>query len=502
MSAPLFWAITLSFLVGVFVRSFYAIDFASLCYFLLLAGAFFALAYLDHSRRTQSLIAACALLAAVLGMARLEFGITTGDPVLESLVNSKVTLVGQVVTEPDERENSTLVQVDVYLASSTHVSAGVQAILPSHALVAYGDTVEVTGTLRHPEAFDTTLGRQFPYPQYLAARGIQYQLSFAQSFTKESGGNPIIRAALWIKKEFERGIEQSLPEPEAALAAGVTVGTKRALGPELTDIFRRVSLTHVIVVSGHHMTVIINALQRVLTIMPRGWQFGTTGFAVVFFILLTGASASAIRAGIMALIAAYARISGREFYAARALVFAACGMVLWNPLILAFDLGFQLSALATLGLIYITPIVERYIQWMTNRWKLREIAATTVGAQIAVTPLLLYQSGILSIVSLPANLLALFPIPLAMFFTCVAALSGLLLGPLAPIFSFPAYILLWYVINVAELLVILPFASYELPAFGPGWLFFLYALLVGITLFLQLRHQMEQNKNHVTIGSE
>src|SRR5690606_22248100 len=109
-----------------------------------------------------------------------------------------------------------------------------------------------------------------------------------------------------------------------------------------------------------------------LEFAPRLLRFGVSGLVVAFFILMTGGAATAVRAGLMALLAVYARTSGRTFLALRALGFACLVMVLWNPYTLLFDPSFQLSALATAGLILFTPLFAAHLTWVSPKWGIRE----------------------------------------------------------------------------------------------------------------------------------
>ena len=163
-------------------------------------------------------------------------------------------------------------------------------------------------------------------------------------------------------------------------------------------------------------------------------------------------------------------------------------MVLWNPYTLLFDPSFQLSALATLGLIVFTPHVAKVLGFIPARMHLREIAASTLATQLTVLPLLLYQSGTLSLVALPANLLALIAVPPAMALSAFASLAGIIAGTLAPFFAFPAYALLSYIISVAEFFASLPFASITLGAFSAWWLLFAYALIGVLAFMLQRKN--------------
>ena len=162
--------------------------------------------------------------------------------------------------------------------------------------------------------------------------------------------------------------------------------------------------------------------------------------------------------------------------AARALLFAGVVMLFFNPLLLAYDPGFQLSFIATLGLIFGAPIVEAWFRFMRPAF-MREVAASTVAAQIAVLPLLLYQNGLFSIVALPANLLVLPVVPAAMLFSAIAGFAGLLAPVIAPLVGFPAYLLLGYITHLVSFAAALPLASVSLPAFPFTLVLLAYALL-------------------------
>ena len=266
---------------------------------------------------------------------------------------------------------------------------------------------------------------------------------------------------------------------------GITAGDKRGLGGDLSETFRIVGLIHIVVLSGYNIMVVIGFIERVFG-WTKLWVRSVLGVCVaIFFALITGLASSSVRAASMAVIATAGKTSGRTYLASRALGVVALLMVLWNPFVLAFDPGFQLSIIATLGLIFISPLFATRLTWITERFQLREIAAATLGTQAAVLPLILYQSGSLSIYSLPANLLALIVVPYSMLLSFIAGVIGTFAGPIAPIIGFPAYILLWYITAVAKFFAWLPFSSVSIPAFPVTWLFIAYAALFCIFAFFQ-----------------
>ncbi|OGG74473.1 hypothetical protein A3A37_01035 [Candidatus Kaiserbacteria bacterium RIFCSPLOWO2_01_FULL_52_36] len=486
------WAVIIGFLSGVFVRSFFLLGSSVVGFTALLAVAGFLFSYIERTKKPL-IILSVALIAFASGILRMNNAVLVGDPELTARLGTEITIEGTVSDEPDVRENGVRISLSadkLMSATSTAIHAGVLVVAPAHTNILYGDRVRATGTLRIPQDFDTGTGRQFNYPEYLAKDGIGYELAFAsvERIVAENEGNILKRGAIWVKQKFLDGLGRSLSEPQAGLAGGITVGAKRGLGAELTDAFKTVGLVHIVVLSGYNITVVMDALWWALAGFPRAFGFAGSAFVAVFFALMTGGAASSVRAAAMALIAITGRMTGRVYLASRALGAVAFAMVLWNPFILAFDPGFQLSALATLGLIWFTPLFISRLSAIPEKFGLREIAATTLGTQIAVLPLLLYQNGQLPIFSLPANLLALVAVPAAMFFSAIAALGGIALGPLAPIVAFPAYVLLSYIIDVAKIFAGLPFSSLAIGAFSAWWMFIAYAVIVGVLIHIHKRN--------------
>lgn len=499
MGARVLWAVVAGFLSGVLARSFLPLSwpFAALC--LLFAATAMWLAY---TQRTRAFVV-CAIACAALGMGilRMDASVLTGDQALNDNLGATVGIEGFVIDEPDVRDSSVHLTIDahtLHVGSTTiPIAARLLAFVPLHTSVVYGDGVHARGTLRLPESFASGEGRMFDYSSYLGKDGIAYQLAFAQAQrTGEYHGNPAKRIAFGVKHALLAGLQRALPEPEAGLAAGITLGDKRSIGSELSEVFQRASLIHIVVLSGYNITVVINAAVRALEWLPRTVRFGVSGAVVVFFILMTGGAATAVRAGLMASLAVYARLTGRTFLALRALGVAALFMIMWNPQTLAFDPSFQLSALATLGLITLTPLFERYATWVPEWFALREIICSTLATQITVLPLLLYQSGNLSLVALPANVLALTAVPAAMGFSAFAALMGVWTGSLAPLFGFPAYALLAYIIGVGQFFAALPFASTVVPAFSV-WI--VAAVYAALFIGLAYRHKNKQSRSGIGI---
>ena len=153
----------------------------------------------------------------------------------------------------------------------------------------------------------------------------------------------------------------------------------------------------------------------------------------------------------MGILILWARETGKIYQALSALVFAAFLMTLVNPKIIRFDASFQLSFLATAGLIFMSPRIEKYFLWFPNFWKIRENLISTLSTQIFVLPLLIYLGGNFSWRTIPANLMILSAMPITMFFGFLTGLAGFASYYLSWLIAWPAYWLLAYELWVVKI---------------------------------------------------
>lgn len=373
--------------------------------------------------------------------------------------------VGTIVSDPDVRGDGIFLTVKP-IDLSAKFQSKILVKTARYPEWQYGDVVKVKGQLKLPEAFETDNGRIFNYPKYLAARGVGLTVSFAEVGLVKSSES-WLRHLFKIKKAFTKSVNQAINEPAAALANGITVGEKQALPKDIQKAFQITSLSHIIVLSGYNINIVGDFLSRF------GPAFGIVG--IILFGIMVGGGASVWRAILMAIILVLGRRWGRNYDALRALVLVAILMSLYNPLWPLYDAGFQLSFLATAGILLGSEWWQKKLSWVTEKFTLRETLAVTLSAQTAVLPLLLYMSGILSFTSLPANVLVVPVVPFAMLLVFIVAIIGLIFPPLALILGYPVSWLLNYMIAVPTLLAKLPGGYITLPLFS-GW------VVVGVYL--------------------
>ncbi|HXK39269.1 MAG TPA: ComEC/Rec2 family competence protein [Candidatus Paceibacterota bacterium] len=356
------------------------------------------------------------------------------------------------------------------------------AFAPLYPRFAYGDVVSARGILKKPEAFVIeTSGRTFNYPAYLAKDGIRHILDKPKLMRSDGWrGSSVKRWFIGVRHAFTSAVEHTVPEPYAGLASGVVLGVDGALSKADEELFRDAGLIHVVVVSGYNITLVGDMAARLLARAPIFVASAGSLLCIVAFIMTTGASATAIRAGIMATLVLISRLTKRHYDMQRALFLAGFVMIIHTPMILLHDPSFQLSFLATWGLGALTPLTHRLFGWVTSWGGLRGIAATTLATQTAVTPLLLHMSGALSVLSLPANILVLPFIPLIMMGTLAIGILGFLPALVLTPLSIGVHGVSAYVFGVARVIDRIPMSVAHVPSVSLWVLAGIYSALLVI----------------------
>ncbi len=344
---------------------------------------------------------------------REEMGRGTLAPYLS---RDKVTLLGTVVAEPEVQDGKTRYVLSVRAVIGTRPGERRKEESRGRVLVVdysgrptpyqYGDSLQVTGRLAIPPSSRNPGG--FDYRAYLAHRGIYYRISAwrQEQITRTGRGsvNPVNGAALRFRKLVLTLMDRYLEAPRAELLSGLLLGDHSRLPETLKSDFTDAGVNHVLAVSGLHVGFISIGFWwflRKLGCPPR--VTAVVGMVVIaFFILVTGSRPSVIRAGIMAMVAFLALLVQREKDPLNLLGLAAFLCLVYNPFSL-FDLGFQLSFLATLGILTGAPLLEKHLAGLP-RW-LRTSLAVSLSAQVAVAPVLTWNFNRLSLIAPVANLI-------------------------------------------------------------------------------------------------
>ena len=375
---------------------------------------------------------------------------------LQNYYKKDAVVEGVVVEEPDVREDKIYLTIGRLTVDGQKIDDKILASVYPYRNFAYGDKLKLSGKITEPKEFP-----DFNYRMYLSRFGIDAVMYFPYvDLLQEHQGNPVKSGLLTAKHKFIENLSQVLPEPQNAFLAGLLVGNKRSIPQNLTDAFNTTGTSHIIAISGYNITIIVWAMDLLLRRFGKKTSAVVAILVILSFVVLTGASASVIRAAIMGGLGLLALNIGRIFNVTNALVATAAAMIFINPKILHFDVGFQLSFLALAGLIYLSPILNKALSRLPQALRLPLVA--TLSAQIFALPILLYNFDQLSLIAPLTNLLVLPLVPLTMLFGFLSGLLGFILPGLSAVFSWPAWILLSYIITAVEWTASIPYASIAL----------------------------------------
>src|SRR3989344_4933106 len=479
MQGRILYSICFGFLAGVLLRSFVFINWYVI-WLLSIVGFCVMLVFL-LDRNNWGIVGSVFVLAFSLGMFRFAI---VDIPAPINVSNS-----GIIVDAPDIRENNQ--KLTVLLApqglaldslKARPFSAKILITTDFENSYKYGDEVSFNGEIEKPENFITDQGKEFDYINYLRKDGIYYISSYPDIKVVSIGHGNFIKNTLFsVKEKFLEKVNSFIPNPENLLMAGLILGEKSAFSEDLRQKFVDTGTIHIVALSGYNVTIVAEWIMKLFTFLPFYFGIGAGILAILLFVLMTGASSTAIRAGIMASLALLARATGRNYDVARALILAAIIMVLINPFILVYDVSFQLSFIATIAVIFLSPRIEKHFMWITDKFKLRDIASVTTAAYILVAPFILYKMGTLSLVALPANVLILPFIPWTMLFGFLTGFAGLIYHWLAVPFGYLSYIFLNYELKVIDFFANIPLASIQLPHFP---------LILTILIYIYFTHRL------------
>lgn len=466
----------------------------------------------------------------VLGALRYQIALPdeTAQQLKQFNEQGTASLVGIVLAEPDVRQSQTLVRVDVSKIQTKGEWRGAHgralAFVARDTPVHYGDEVQVDGAPETPPD-----GADFSYRDYLAREKVFTLVRNARLYTISSGNGSAFWSLMYEFKDAAKlAIAKLLPEPSASLLTGILLGDDSGIPPDLKQAFADTNTAHIIAISGFNIAILIGVLTYVFrrpsaavqmralnspaASSPSRPSASISGHLVtvliiailILYTLLVGASASVVRACIMGALVVIALDLGRTSWAFTALAIAALVMTFFNPYIV-WDVGFQLSFLATLGLLLYAPrlqnSIEGWIQKRANAGRVRQMVGflkdaliVTLAAFIVTAPLIILYFHRFSLIGFLTNFLVLPVQPAVMVLGGAATLLqmlanslstipfvALVIGALAQATAWAAYVFLQYTILVVQATADVPFGSFEVGRIDAPLVIAFYVGLFGVT---------------------
>jgi len=496
---PLMW-FSLAFLAGIILASLVSLSvlvWGALAFFALFPAIL--LRILAPRLHPSSLILQpftfVLFFALFLGAVRYQLSIPEFDAFHIAYYNDRdydLLITGTLVEPPDYRDSYTNLRLDVEKVDTGDRDLTAHGLIlvraSNNQVFHYGDRLRLRGKLKTPPE-----NEDFSYRDYLAAQQIHSYMSSAEvTVLPGKGGNPISAVLYAIKERSLDNIYRMFPDPESSLLAGILLGVDTGLTQELQQAFKNTGTAHIIAISGFNMSIIAGLFVVFFSrfLGPRrGAVLAILG--IILYTILVGGGAAVVRAALMGSLALFARQVGRRQFALNTLLAVALLMCLWNPLYI-WDVGFQLSFFATLGLIlYAEPfsqfangIITKYFPTSTaERFAelFSEFVLLTLAAQLTTIPIMAYHFQRISLVSFLANPFILPAQPAVMILGGLAVLLSLVWVPLGQIAAWVAWPFVVYTIRMVELFDRVPHGTIFLGELSIWFVILFYAALLSVT---------------------
>jgi competence protein ComEC len=433
--------------------------------------------------------------ALCLGAVRYQMSVPRFDAFHIAFYNDReydLLITGTLVEAPDYRDNYTNLRLQVKAVDTGDGDLPVRGLLlvraSNNQVFHYGDILRLRGKLKTPPE-----NEDFSYRDYLAGKNIHSYMSSAEvTLLPGRGGNPVSAALYEFKDKALENIHRLFPDPESSLLAGILLGVDTGLTSELQQAFKDTGTAHIIAISGFNISIIAGLFFTFFSKFlgtRRGALLAIIG--IIFYTILVGGEAAVVRAALMGTLALFAKQIGRRQFALNTLLAVALLMCLWNPLFI-WDVGFQLSFFATLGLIlYADPfsqfanrIIARYFPASAAEKAAElfsEFVLLTLAAQVATIPIMAYHFQRISLVSFIANPFILPVQPAVMILGGLAVLLSLVWFPLGQIAAWVAWPFVVYTIRMVELFDRVPHGTIFLGKLSIWFVIAVYAVLFAVT---------------------
>ncbi len=398
------------------------------------------------------------------------------------IAGQKVRITERITEQPNQKRSTQTFRLKNFLI--------VTKKFPAYN---YGDVLQVEGIVKITSGSQHLglLKRLQPTFSLIYPKISKVDDEEKMGFPQEGMQVKVIRLVTKWRVSLVRIYRKYLPEPHASLFAGIVVGERAEMPEAFYTALQSTGTLHVIAASGMNLTIVAGVIGQILVrFLKRRWAIMGIIAGIILYTLLAGMTAPIIRAAIMAVIALVAMMLGKEKDAGIALGVTAGVMLIYNPAYL-IDIGWQLSFAATIGIIFLVPVIERYTKIVFERVpiNLGSELAVTLAAQVTTLPILIYHFGQFSWIAPVVNLLIALVVPVIMIWGGVVAIAGSLWLPLGQIISWGAWVFLEYFVLVVEVFSKM-FGSIQMKQVSLWWIIGYYFIITW--LFWQLKRKSER----------
>ncbi|MFH1175612.1 MAG: ComEC/Rec2 family competence protein [bacterium] len=403
-STIFFWLL-MAFICGVGFASFFSIGGVPLLLALFFSAGLFFCGIIFKQKFL--LLASSFFIIFTLGAARVNRAFNSAK-INFIFANSKSQVVEGIICEdPDER----LGYANLVLQESKSEKR-ILVRTANYPEYSYGDKIIVEGKFDPASKSD-----DFSWQGYLMRHELAATVYYPKiTVVSKNQGSKALNLIFSLRKLISKKLSASISGAESQFLAALLLGYKNTVSSYWKNVFSRTGTSHIISISGMHISILSGMFLIFLFWlgMPRKWAFWAVFLGLVFYSVFSGCSPSTIRASIMGILVLLASCVGRMPSRRNILAFSAAIMLLANPLILRFDVGFQLSFLSVAGIFYLWPALEKITSNFPNPLQIKSLVSLSLSAQIMTLPVVLLKFKLFSAVAPLANLLIVPFVPLIM----------------------------------------------------------------------------------------
>jgi len=444
----------LSFLLGIGFGSFLNIP-SQIAYFLLVSSLIFFCLFFFKKKHFFTLLGG-ALLSLGFSLLLINSSTESLNKFRDQEINTKeVNLRAEVKSEKELRQDYSR-----YILSSEE--GKILLLTDKNNDFKYGDTLLLKGKIELPQQFS-----DFDYQGYLAKEDIYWVAPFLGveviEKAKESFKNEFYQGLYSLRQKIRLNSIKSFSQKQSSFLRAIILGDKGVVSDDFRQELSRSGTSHMVAISGLHLSILaVFVFGGLLYIgLARKQASLITILLIILFVVFIGFRASLVRAGFMASLALLSLSSGRIFRGERALIYVASLMLLFNPLLLRYDIGFQLSFLAVLGILLLKPLFDYvFVKKLKISQFFSDALTVTLSAQIFTLPIIIYNFGIFSLIAPIVNLIILLFLPLILGLSFLWGIFSLFLNPL--VITFILSILFKPFLGFISWTSRLPFASIEM----------------------------------------
>jgi len=411
--------------------------------------------------------------------------------VIESFTTDFVCLSIKVDKDPKVSNQTTTYYTTILSDTSTSPSLegiGILIRLPNFPRIGVGDICEICGTISEPENFD-----DFDYKKFLMNKGV-YGILKVSSVNCDFKKKRSIKTVLYnLKKNLVKKLEKTMVEPQVSLLVGILFGENRPFSEKFEKYLRNSGTSHIVAASGYNVTILVLLVNKIFKFFNKRLRNTLSLLVIWSFCLMSGASASIVRATIMGSLVLLASSFGRYQSVHRTFVIGIWLFVFFSPTIV-YDVGFQLSIFATLGLIYLAPSIESFLERKGIKVGeiFKEYILTTMSCTLSTLPVSILTFGSFSSIGILANTLILPVLESTMLWGALGLLFNYISAGISKIFLTVSFVQLKYFEIVVTKLGSLEFLTFEVNGRAKG---IVSSLIVFLILIFVIKEYEVENES-------